>query len=93
MIRKGYNYYTSNIKAHESAKCGFHTFTLRDDIEQGTSDHKYQYYSCISFSPVILVDGNKIKIDNINSISSKMFNDKQFHNLNLDITVLEQDVP
>lgn len=94
MIRKGYSYTAYNVKSHPTSKGDtFWSFSLRDDVEQGTAENKYQYYSGVTFSPVIMTDNCKYKIDNIVSVSTRMYNEKVYQNLNLEITVQDTNIP
>lgn len=94
MIRTGYRYWISKPKSgvDKNGK-DFWKFRIRDTVEQGDDDNKYQYFDCFTPSPVLLIDGSKIRIDGINSINVRMYNGKKYYSLNLDITVEEDGIP
>lgn len=93
MIRKGYVYYASNIKEHTTERGTFYTFSIRDDIENGTEGNKYQYYNCITYSPVVMQEGVKVVIDDIRQISSKQYNGKVYQNMSVEVTVKVDNIP
>lgn len=90
MIKKDYSYYINGVKEIpvNDGKTMI-VFTITDKVKDG-SKHMKQYWNCACFDEVKLVDGMKVKINDIDSLSAREYNDKIYINVTLSVAPVSE---
>ena len=92
MIKVTYDYYISGVKELSTKKDSipFTAFTIKDTVKDG-SKFKHTWWNCITFDEVKLIDGAKVKITGIDSITAREFNDKLYNSLTVSVQAVEDE--
>ena len=90
MIKADYTYYVNGVKEIPVADGKtMIAFTISDKVKDGSKFMK-QYWNCIAFDEVKIVDGMKVKINRIDSLTAREYNDKIYINVTLSVSPVQE---
>ena len=90
MIKADYSYHINGVKEIPvSDNKTMIVFTINDKVKDG-SKFKNQYWNCACFDEVKLIDGMKVKVNKIDSLTAREYNDKIYINVTVSVSPVSE---